>query len=49
MKSFIDKFDFDVFLGTEILLNFILSLIPHIVLYAEVKTQLLILFQNIMR
>ena len=48
MECFVDKFDFDVLFGAEILLYFLLGLVPHIILNAEVKTEFLIFFVDVM-
>ena len=48
MKSLVDKFDFDVLFRAEILLDFLLRLVPHIILDAEIKTEFLIFFVDVM-
>ena len=48
MECFVDKFDFDVLFGAEILLYFLLGLVPHIILNTEVKTEFLIFFVYVM-
>lgn len=49
MQSLIDKLDLDIFLRAEILLNFLLRLIPHIILNAEVEAKLLVFLMHIVR
>lgn len=49
MQSLINKFNLNIFFRTQILLNLILGLIPHIILHTKIKTQLLIFFMHIMR
>ena len=48
MKSLIYKFNFDVLFRAEILLDFLLSLVPHIILNTEIKTEFLIFFVDVM-
>lgn len=48
MQSFIYEFDFDIFLRAEILLNFLLRLIPHIILNTKVETEFLVLLMHVM-
>lgn len=49
MQGFVDQFDFDVFFGAEVLLDFLLVFVPHVVLDTKVKTEFLVLFHDIRR
>lgn len=47
MKSFVNQLDFDVFLGAQVLLDFLLGFVPHIVFNTKVKTEFFIFFVDI--